>query len=173
MATIIGQVQNIDGKFFTKNQDGQITELHLGDVITKDMLVFGDKANPSNAKLQVLMSDENYIVTINGSQEQLFDSYTVDSDDVNIEEALAQSSIDTALTQDIDSLLNDDDNTNPDDIVLPDEATAAGDETLEGGESVAVFDSRDGNAVDVNSDLRDAQFFTTQDVETTQNSLLT
>lgn len=135
MAQDIGTVQDIEGKFFAKDTNGNIIELHKGDIITQDMLVFGDKSNPASAKIEVLVSD--YIVTINGSQEQLFDSYTVATEDFNIEEALAQNSVNEALDT---SLYTDDvpseENKADDEIVLPDDATAAGEEVLEGGLSL-------------------------------------
>lgn len=41
MKVIIGTVKELSGNFFAKDEHGDVKELHVGDPITKDMLVYG------------------------------------------------------------------------------------------------------------------------------------
>jgi len=41
MKVVIGTVKTLNGEFFAKDSHGDIVELHVGDKITQDMVVFG------------------------------------------------------------------------------------------------------------------------------------
>ena len=43
MNTPIGKIESITGKFFAKDLSGKVIELKVGDTITENMVVFGDK----------------------------------------------------------------------------------------------------------------------------------
>ncbi|MFK5936899.1 MAG: DUF5801 repeats-in-toxin domain-containing protein, partial [Sulfurimonas sp.] len=154
MKTVIGTVQGLEGKFFAKDADGNVVELKNGDSITKDMVVFGDKSNAATASIKIAMADSDEIVAIVGTDEQLFDSSLVDGP--SFEEGLAKDSIENILDPSMHAEA-DADETKIDEAAANDE-TAAGDETLGGQSNDGVFDARDGAQVDVNTDLRNAQF---------------
>ena len=73
MKTTIGTVQNIEGTFYAKDSSGNIIELHAGDRISSDMIVYGDKANDSSAKIGIKMIGLHEVVNLEGSAKQLFD----------------------------------------------------------------------------------------------------
>ena len=51
MNTPIGKIESITGKFFAKDLSGKVIELKVGDTITENMVVFGDKNNPASAAI--------------------------------------------------------------------------------------------------------------------------
>ncbi|MEA3499187.1 MAG: immunoglobulin-like domain-containing protein, partial [Campylobacterota bacterium] len=148
MSVVIGKVGSLDGKFFAKDADGNVVELQLGDEITQDMVVFGDKNNPSDSTINIAMTNSQETITIAGTQEQLFDGSL--SEESNLE--------DLALEEDnIADLVASSDDAESEDETDAGE-TAAGEETEEGGAQSAIFDARDGGETDVVAGLRDAQF---------------
>ena len=151
MATVIGTVQGIDGKFFAKDANGNIVELKNGDAITQDMTVFGDKSNPESATIKIAIVDGGEIVSINGTQEQLFESYLNNTDGVDA--TLAQESVSGA--EGILAALEDSEKATEDGV---DEETAAGEDNPTGTSLADVFLARDGDATDVSTDLNSAQF---------------
>ena len=123
MEAIIGKVTQIQGVFLAKDTTGNVVELKSGDVITKGMVVFGLKTNPSDAHIEIMMTNDNITVALNGTQKQLFDSSVVESTNDN-EESIAKENAIAAIesgiyTQD-DKSDEEDDNSD-----VPDE-TAAG-----------------------------------------------
>ena len=133
MDAMIGKVQGLEGKFFARDTEGNVVELHNGDTISENMTVFGDKSNPSSAYINIVMIDTDQKIVIAGNSEQTFDSSLNNTEDVE-----------TAGAED-ESIL--------------DEETAAGEEdgqTTDGVEGT--FAQRDGDSTDIVADLRDADF---------------
>lgn len=62
MSTIIGTVINIQGIFYTKDSSQNITQIHQGDTIGVNVIVFGDKNNPSSAEISIKLAglDRDY-----------------------------------------------------------------------------------------------------------------
>ena len=167
MATIIGTVKDLDGKFFAKDTDGNVVELKEGDVITEGMVVFGDKGNLESDAINIAMENGVEDIMLSGLEEQLFDSSL--TDDSNFDDALALDSVNDALNGDLYADEDLDESGNAEEFINTDE-TASGTEvpkTSEGGEDE--FRERDGRETDIVSDLRDAPFRAdTQIVEPTQ-----
>ncbi|MDF1879384.1 hypothetical protein JHD46_07015, partial [Sulfurimonas sp. SAG-AH-194-C20] len=162
MQNTIATVQGVKGQFFSKDLDGNVVALKEGDIITEGMLVFGDKSNSSTAQIEMSRADGTQNITLTQNQEQVFDASLSGGD--SLEDAgLFSDSIDDALTQtagldeDIysDEVLSD---AGEEEDSADDEETTAGDEKIKDEEAGAEFAERDGNAVDVNSGLRDAAF---------------
>jgi len=70
----VGTVQNLDGKFYVKDEDGNVIELKNGDVIKEGMVIIGDKGNSSSAKVEIMNHNSSESVVVSGDQEQSFDS---------------------------------------------------------------------------------------------------
>ena len=148
MKTIIGTVQALDGKYFAKDADGSVITLKVGDTITEDMIVFGDVSNSANAMIQVTILNLDDSIVLRGNDEQLFDSSLFDNDTLN--DPIANESLSEAFDS---SVLSEETDENAQD----DEETAAGEETAPGGQSLDdVFAARDGNSVDINTNIRNA-----------------
>jgi len=184
MATVIGTVKSLDGKFFSKDENGNITELHTGDVITKGMIVFGDENNLASASIEIAMEDGSDNILLSGTDEQLFDGSLLD--DLNLEEGLASETLDDLLDEG-----SFDETASGDEELLAEDAgetqfmnrdgaqvdvnsglnlneTASGTEELRASErGSGEFSDRTGAQTDINSGLRDAPF-TSNNVATTQ-----
>ena len=164
MAKIIAKVENVEGKFFSKDADGNVEELSSGDIITQGMTVFGDKSNNSDASISMSREDGKGNIVLIADQEQLFDASL--AEDSNVEEALAQDSVMGLFTdgENTEEENADAENTNADDV--DEQETESGEEKKLKDEDSAIFAARDGNIVDVNSGLRDAKFqFTNHNYE--------
>ena len=97
MKEIIGTVTNIqEGVFTLKTPNGKTKSLLKGDVILKGEVVFGEAINTDLSTIQISLNDEREI-TLNGTQEQLFDSSSLASNFENEELAFAKESVDTIL----------------------------------------------------------------------------
>ena len=157
MATQIGKIIGLDGKFFAKDASGDIVELKNGDAITSDMIVYGDSSNLSTNSIEIAMQGGRENITLFGSQEQAFDSSLTDSP--NEEEALAADAVKEALDDAIYAEADATQKSDTDDALIDDMDTAAGEErpkTSEAGEGE--FEQRDGQQTDVVSSLRSAPF---------------
>ena len=158
MANIVAHVASVEGRFFTKDLDGNIHELNEGDSITKGMIVFGDANNLDSAQIAITPTDGSKDILLMASQEQAFDDSL--SEDTNYEDALFSDSVNDILSEDraFDETLYSDENVSEQEENVEEEETEAGDEKKKEEEGSSDFAARDGNAVDVNSDLRDAKF---------------
>jgi len=158
MANIIANVASLEGKFFTKDLDGNIHELKEGDSITKGMLVFGDANNLDSAQIAITPTDGSKDILLMANQEQAFDDSL--SEDINYEDALFSDSVNDVLSEAraFDETLYSDEDVSDQEENTEEEETEAGDEKKKQDEGSADFAARDGNLVDVNSDLRDAKF---------------
>ena len=68
----IGIVQNLSGKFYVKDEDGNTVELRNGDVIEEGMVVVGDSTNTSTARMEIVNNNIETPIVLTGSQEQAF-----------------------------------------------------------------------------------------------------
>ncbi|NOR57377.1 MAG: hypothetical protein GQ474_02525, partial [Sulfurimonas sp.] len=135
MRTVIGSVENLDGKFFAKDAEGNVVELKTGDEITQDMIVFGDENNPASATMKIAMIGDREDMIIEANNEESFD------EDLELE------------------LGGEEEKISEEDDEVFDEETESGDEKAKDSEGGSdQFAARDGNAVDVNSGLRNAKF---------------
>lgn len=56
---IIGYVSNIKGKYYAKNESGQMHQIKAGDPIKKGETVVGDAVNAKNSKLEISVESQN------------------------------------------------------------------------------------------------------------------
>ncbi|MDD2357745.1 MAG: cadherin-like domain-containing protein, partial [Thiovulaceae bacterium] len=159
MKTPIGIVQSIVGKFFERDSHGNVIELKVGDRITENKIIFGDTNNPASAFIKITMvTDHNHVITLNGLQEQLFDASLV-QDASTVGDVIAKESVLAAWNAGVltkEDTVTDGTKNKQDDMVS--EETAAGNHQIKSHSTEDVFVLRSGNAVDVNSTLRDATF---------------
>lgn len=79
MATIAGKVQSLSGgKFFVKDEQGNIKELIQGDTIYENDTVYGDSGNKATAKIEILLAD-NDVIVLNQGQKQLIDASLIET----------------------------------------------------------------------------------------------
>jgi len=156
MKIIIGRVTEIEGRFFAEDAKGNVIELHKGDAVMNDMLVFGDKSNPKTATINISMLSRDEIFSLDGTQEQLFDISVVD--ETTESEGLSPKNVKESIDKSIYSEeTSDQQNTEVDQGIL--DETEAGQDKAPVGQSLSdTFLARDGMEVDVVSDLRDAIF---------------
>ncbi|MGE4462236.1 MAG: Calx-beta domain-containing protein, partial [Arcobacter sp.] len=177
MATIAGSVKSLSsGIFHAKDENGNIRVLQEGDTIYENDTVYGDNGNSSSSKIEILLSGNDVIVLSEG-QKQLIDSSLIETAFGTEELFFTREGLDLKADEhnsnaDVVSDLRDAEFTNEqkdanDEGAFTDannsdvtkEETAEGqeeaeDETAPTGE----FQARDGNATDIVSDLRNAQF---------------
>jgi hypothetical protein len=156
MKTIIATVQKIEGTFYAKDASGNIIELHEGDSVSSDVLVYGDKANPSSANISLEILDNNEVINISGTIEQQLDDSFVD--DILDIEGLALENLQMALDQTIYIDEAQADIEDEEDIANLDETAAGEEQPVTGQTKEDVFTARDGESVDVVSGLRSAEF---------------
>ncbi|PUE66419.1 hypothetical protein [Arcobacter lacus] len=169
------------GKFYLKDNSGNIKELNIGDTISENQIVYGDSSNSTSAKVEILLSSNDVIVLSNG-QKQLIDSSLVKTAFGNEELFFTKENLDSTFDNHnsnsniISDLRNAEFGADVEKILEESangENQATGDvteqETTEGKEEVedqeegnAEFQARDGNETDVNSDLRETKFPRTQ-----------
>ncbi|MCT7908986.1 hypothetical protein N5915_05390 [Arcobacter lacus] len=169
------------GKFYLKDNSGNIKELNIGDTISENQIVYGDSSNSTSAKVEILLSSNDVIVLSNG-QKQLIDSSLVKTAFGNEELFFTKENLDSTFDNHnsnsniISDLRNAEFGADVEKILEESangENQATGDvteqETTEGKEEVedqeegnAEFQARDANETDVNSDLREAKFPRTQ-----------
>ncbi|MEA1891611.1 MAG: hypothetical protein U9N33_02735, partial [Campylobacterota bacterium] len=170
MATVIGTVESIEGKFFAKDTDGNIIELKVGDTIFQDMIVFGDQGNSEAAQISIAVPNLDNVV-LYGLQQQTFDSSLIDG--LSDEDGLAVETVDRVLDESLYAEVEAQDAEKEEDDL---EETAAGDEEIEKTEEVLdLFATRDGGQTDINTGLRDADQLETaagdEEIEKTEEGL--
>ena len=118
MASYIGQIESVEGKFFAKAADGSVRELAVGDKILEGETVFGDKSNAW---------DMGLVLKMENGEELGFMGQDAQSFDASVTQELAFSPTETvSKTDSIATLLEesgDIDETNIDEL-----DTAAGEE---------------------------------------------
>ncbi|WP_151951562.1 Calx-beta domain-containing protein [Aliarcobacter butzleri] len=177
------------GKFYLKDNSGNIKELNIGDTISENQIVYGDSSNSTSAKVEILLSSNDVIVLSNG-QKQLIDSSLVKTAFGNEELFFTKENLDSTFDNHnsnsniISNLRNAEFGADVEKILEESangENQATGDvteqETTEGKEEVedqeegnAEFQARDGNETDVNSDLRETKFPRTQSYREVENN---
>ncbi|MBU4025024.1 hypothetical protein KKF31_07680, partial [bacterium] len=158
MRTIVGKVEAVEGKFFAKDSSGNVIELHLGDMITSDMLVYGDKSNSSSSSIQIALVALGEIINLNGTEQQLFDSSLVA--DSSESEGINPENVKIALEKTALADKNEIAKDAKEELAILDE-TAAGEERAKSTDTVeGEFAARDGASVDISTDLRTASFTT-------------
>ena len=162
MKVIIGTVKELSGKFYAKDADGKVTELHIGDKILKGMVVYGAEGNSANAHVNIDVKSNGEILEVQGNQQQLFDLSLV-QDHGNNGEFLSQKNIEQAL--DKTGVYAEDGATDNKEKAgnINDDETAAGSEAVVGHIQADQFALRDNAFVDVHSSLRDAHFNSPQE----------
>ena len=165
MKEIIGTVTNIqEGVFTLKTPNGKTKSLLKGDVILKGEVVFGEAINTDLSTIQISLNDEREI-TLNGTQEQLFDSSLLASNFENEELAFEKDGLDETL-----KAWNNKDGEAPNNM-----ETASGEEQGEQQDEnsfKATFSTRDGASTNVESDLRDKPFTSSQKKEDLAHKLI-
>ncbi|WP_418178835.1 Calx-beta domain-containing protein [Aliarcobacter lanthieri] len=166
MSTQAGKVQFIEnGKFLVKDKNDNINELKVGDIIFEDDTVYGFDSNSSSAKIEIVL-DGNDVIVLSEGQKQLIDSSLIETAFGNEELFFTREGIEQILdtyknSTDVWSDLTD---ANFDGFLdITEEETTAGeeDEEIEEG-SIGTFANRDGDIVDVISDLRKKSWVKTQ-----------
>ena len=175
MASKVGIVESInDGKFFAKDSLGNTKELKNGDIIYENDVVFSDGSNSSNSEIRVALEGEDIIVLKNGVQ-QLFDSSLIASTFGDEEVVFTRKGLEALLQQagDMTNVESDLRWASFDNYVdITEEETTAGEEeedVIEEG-SIGQFALRDGDLVDVISDLRKKSWAKTQTYKEVENS---
>ena len=175
MATIAGTIKSLsNGTFHVKDEIGNIRVLQVGDTIYENDTVYGDNSNSSNSKIEIELSGNDVIVLSEG-QKQLIDSSLIETafgteelyftreglnlnpDSYNAQEDVVSDLRDAEFKDDKTEAIEE--NAQADNEDVTEEETTEGEEEAEDettGE--AQFQARDGDATNVESDLRDASF---------------
>src|SRR5574344_720265 len=154
----LAQIQSIaQGQFFVKDSLGNLTELKVGDTVSLNDTIVAASSNTDLSKIEILF-DTNELITLSQG-EQLLDTTLLASTFGNEELAFDKQEVDETLNawnnaQDGDAT---DMETAAGDVT--EQATNAGnEEAADGGALRSKFNSRDGDATDIVSDLRAAPF---------------
>src|SRR5574344_1987424 len=144
----LAQIQSIaQGQFFVKDSLGNLTELKVGDTVSLNDTIVAASSNTDLSKIEILF-DTNELITLSQG-EQLLDATLLASTFGNEELAFDK--------QEVDETLNAWNNAQEGDAT--EQATNAGnEEAADGGALRSKFNSRDGDATDIVSDLRAAPF---------------
>ncbi len=147
MAKVIGTVKEVlDGKFYAKSQDGTVRELHAGDEIYMNEIVYGDSSNPKDSKIIIDLIGDDKMLVVSGDNSQLFD-VTLAQEDLSEDETVTkQETMEVARNEYLDTADN-----NADDL-----ETEAGEDIVQ-STGVDVDHIQDMNIRDVNiqANLRD------------------
>lgn len=175
MAKQAGVVQSLQGgKFFVKDEAGNIKELKVQDIINENDTVYGDSSNTQSAKIEILLDGQDVIVLMQG-QQQLIDSSLLEtafgSEELfftrgDLEQILEAHRAMTDVESDLrEAKFKGDKN-------ITDEETTEGEEEVEDetAESLA-FALRDGSMSDVISDLRKKLFSENINLRKEENAL--
>ncbi|WP_418185695.1 Calx-beta domain-containing protein [Aliarcobacter vitoriensis] len=166
MATQAGKVQSIEnGKFLVKDHNGNIKELKEGDIVFENDTVYGDISNSNSSKIEILLDGNDVIVLMQG-QKQLIDSSLIETAFGNEELFFTREAMEQVLDahNEIANVWSDLRDADFDDFIdITEEETTAGEEEEEVTEgSIGTFASRNGDIVDVISDLRKKSWVKTQ-----------
>lgn len=170
----LAQIQSIaQGQFFVKDSLGNLIELKVGDTVSLNDTIVAASSNTDLSKIEILF-DTNELITLSQG-EQLLDTTLIASTFGNEELAFDK--------QEVDETLNAWNNTEASDATdmetaagdVTEQATNAGDErAADGGALRSKFNSRDGDATDIVSDLREASWTggIERTIEDSENMLL-
>jgi len=152
MKTVIGIVKALKGEYYAKDEHGDLVELHVGDKITKDMVVFGADGNDKSAYIKISMLNLEEALILTDLDKQAFDLSLIA--DNSIDEFVSPQSVNKALDA---AIYAEEDATDEEKDGSVDE-TAAGEEAVVGHLSEDVFLQRNDEIIDVRASLRDADF---------------
>jgi hypothetical protein len=131
MANVVGKVDDLQGKFYVKDPEGNLKELKNGDLVHEGETIVPDTTNVPTATVSIKPTDGAAPLKINSTQEQMLDKTLLNEGLNNEELAFNDESIQNAL--------------------------ALNDPTKEENDT-AEFAQLDGAQTDVNSDLRKKEF---------------
>ncbi|QNM88199.1 hypothetical protein [Aliarcobacter cryaerophilus] len=154
----LAQIQSIaQGQFFVKDSLGNLTELKVGDTVSLNDTIVAASSNTDLSKIEILF-DTNELITLSQG-EQLLDTTLLASTFGNEELAFDKQEVDETLNAWNNA--QDGDETDMETAAgdVTEQATNAGDErAADGGALRSKFNSRDGDATDIVSDLREASW---------------
>lgn len=136
MAQVIGKVEELEGKFYVQDENGNIKELKLGDEVRENEIIIGDDANSNIAKL---------IISINGSSETI---EVLSTSQLRLDNTLLNQTPDSDLVSTTKESLNE--------ALQTIETEDNQNEEIDGEEENLELDfvDRTGDEIDINSDLR-------------------
>ncbi|WNL33102.1 hypothetical protein [Aliarcobacter cryaerophilus] len=170
----LAQIQSIaQGQFFVKDSLGNLTELKVGDTVSLNDTIVAASSNTDLSKIEILF-DTNELITLSQG-EQLLDTTLLASTFGNEELAFDKQEVDETLNAWNNA--QDGDETDMETAAgdVTEQATNAGDErAADGGALRSKFNSRDGDATDIVSDLREASWTggIERTIEDSENMLL-
>ena len=164
MATVAGTINNLsNGVFHVKDENGNDRILKVGDTIYENDTIYGDNGNSSSSKIEIQLSG-NDVIVLNEGQKQLIDSSLIETAFGKEELFFTRENLDLKADEhnsdaNVVSDLRDAEFKAENNKDITEEDTAEGKEEVE-DETTATgeFQARDGNATDIISDLRNAQF---------------
>ncbi|MGB5791341.1 hypothetical protein, partial [Poseidonibacter sp.] len=155
----IGKINSLNGSFFIKDAEGNLTTAKIGDTVYSGDIIVGSGSNSNSDSIKIILSDNSKEIELYGDNEQLFDetmlSTELSSDTVIQDEELNESLLLEESTQnEVDPNLTQATLTAADIENL--DAAAAGAEPTDAGVLLARLEDRTGAEVDVNTNLLDA-----------------
>ncbi|MGJ0317578.1 hypothetical protein NG767_02385 [Aliarcobacter cryaerophilus] len=160
----LAQIQSIaQGQFFVKDSLGNLVELKVGDTVSLNDIIVAASSNTDLSKIEILFDTNELIILSQG--EQLLDTTLLASTFGNEELAFDKQEVDETLNAWNNA--QDGDETDMETAAgdVTEQATNAGDENAQDGGALRSkfnlrdgFNSRDGDATDIVSDLREASF---------------
>jgi len=178
MAAIVGYAKKVSGEYFVKDTNGKTTKIKVGDPVHKGEIVYGADGNAKNSQIEIALQGGEKEVLVAGNKPVFMDTSllraTFLADDgivlaKNIQDNIGQSLGDVAA--DTQQKQSPNKNSYVPDNVQSDyqslQSTMDSQQTQkisqrnndENGHGDRFF-GRDGAAVNVNSSLRSANFFT-------------
>ncbi|WP_141049666.1 DUF5801 repeats-in-toxin domain-containing protein [Aliarcobacter cryaerophilus] len=170
----LAQIQSIaQGQFFVKDSLGNLTELKVGDTVSLNDTIVAASSNTDLSKIEILF-DTNELITLSQG-EQLLDTTLLASTFGNEELAFDKQEVDETLNAWNNTEAGDETDMETAAGDVTEQATNAGDErAADGGALRSKFNSRDGDATDIVSDLREASWTggIERTIEDSENMLL-
>ena len=170
----LAQIQSIaQGQFFVKDSLGNLTELKVGDTVSLNDTIVAASSNTDLSKIEILF-DTNELITLSQG-EQLLDATLLASTFGNEELAFDKQEVDETLNAWNNTEAGDETDMETAAGDVTEQATNAGDErAADGGALRSKFNSRDGDATDIVSDLREASWTggIERTIEDSENMLL-
>ena len=157
MATSLGTVQAVAGKFYAQDDNGNVRVLKVGDTISQREKVFGDTSNAANSALEILSNNQE-LLSLTGTNSLVFDMSTNEATFGNEEVAFSPNSA-WMPTQNAEIQTEGQEVAQTEAGDITEEETAAGNEAISSSDiGVFSFDNRDGDAVNIKADLRNTSF---------------
>ena len=160
MTQEIGKINSLDGSFFIKDAEGNLTSAKIGDTVYSGDIIVGSGSNSNSNSIKIQLSDNSKEIELYGDNQQLFDE-TMLTSELSSDTVVQDAELNESLLLEEDSTSNEiDPNDNQATLTTEDienlDAAAAGGETGDAGVLLARLESRTGTEVDVNTELLDA-----------------